>query len=122
MRPSKADGQYAEDAEDAEIGRRGRKDFAEDAKESRKLQEDLGFPFASSANPLRPLRKVPASAFYRASWVNGQLELAFTSPSENDVWMSFTFGRLISTCRANWENASRSRETTCSSKVPAPLM
>ncbi len=54
--------------------------------------------------------------------LSGQLLLAFTSPSEKLVWMSFTLGRLISTWRANWEKVSRSRETTCSSKVPAPLM
>jgi hypothetical protein len=53
---------------------------------------------------------------------SGQLLPALTSPSEKLVWRSFTFGRLIRTRRANWEKASRSLHTTCSWKVPVPLM
>jgi len=58
----------------------------------------------------------------RARCVSGRAPLAFTSPSEKLVCMSFTLGRLSSTSRANNEKLSRSRATTCSSKVPVPLM
>ena len=52
----------------------------------------------------------------------GSALLAFTSPREKLVCRSFTLGRLISTSRANWLKLLRSWLTTCSSKVPVPLM
>jgi hypothetical protein len=53
---------------------------------------------------------------------SGMAPPALTSPNEKLVCRSFTLGRLISTSRANWLNEFRSRLTTCSSKVPVPLM
>ncbi len=57
-----------------------------------------------------------------SSCVSGSAPAAFTSPSEKLVCRSFTLGRCSRTSRANCEKASRSRATTCNSKVPVPLM
>ena len=53
---------------------------------------------------------------------NGNTPLPFTSPNEKLVCKSFTLGKFISTCRANWLKVLRSRDTTCNSNVPVPLM
>ena len=52
----------------------------------------------------------------------GKAPAALTSPKEKLVCRSFTLGRLINTSRANWLKVFRSLLTTCSSKVPVPLM
>lgn len=56
------------------------------------------------------------------SWDSGSAWLDLISPSEKLVCMSFTLGRFSSVLRANCAKLSRSRATTCSSKVPVPLM
>src|SRR3990167_1910261 len=53
---------------------------------------------------------------------NGSAPADLTSPSEKLVCRSFTLGRLISTSRAKRLKWLRSGQTTCSSKVPEPLM
>ena len=52
----------------------------------------------------------------------GKAPAALTSPKEKLVCRSLTLGRLINTSRANWLKVFRSLLTTCSSKVPVPLM
>ena len=68
------------------------------------------------------VEKAPCAALAHRRCASGSAPLALTSPSEKLVCMSFTFGRFSSTSRANCEKLSRSRATTCSSKVPVPLM
>lgn len=53
---------------------------------------------------------------------NGNATGAFTSPNEKLVCKSFTCGKFNNTSRANWLKLSRSRDTTCNSNVPVPLM
>ena len=81
----------------------------------------LRYPGAAAGGALR--ERLSAPYLIRVPRCDsGRALLAFTSPSEKLVCRSFTLGRLIRYLRANCEKLSRSRDTTCSSKVPAPLM